>query len=109
MFQMPGGRRQSRFAVVGGYSGDSCGGGVGVFANQKQRARSFVRRGEKDFAQLVANQFHGGCLSFEMGKLHRCWVDVGWTLGGRWVDVGWALDVCYMLHVIDVVVLLLPN
>ena len=95
---MPGGRRQSRFAVVGGYSGDSCGGGVGVFANQKQWPGGIVRRGEKDFAQLVANQFHGGCLSFEMGKLHRCWVDVGWTL-----------DVCYMLHVIDVVVQLLPN
>ena len=35
--------------------------------------------------------------------------DVGWMLGGWWVDVGWTLDVCYMLHVIDVVVQLLPN
>ena len=88
---MPGGRRQSRFAVVGGYSGDSCGGGVGVFANQKQWPGGIVRRGEKDFVELVANQFHGGCLSFEMGKLYRCWVDVGWMLGGRWMCV-----TCYM-------------
>ena len=71
MFQMPGGRRQSRFAVVGGYSGDSCGGGVGVFANQKQWPRGIVRRGEKDLVELVAGIFHGGGVSVEMGKCTR--------------------------------------
>ena len=61
-------QRQSWVSVVGGRVGGGGGGGVGVLANQKQWTGGAVRRGEKDFVELVASVFNGGGLSFEMGK-----------------------------------------